>query len=371
MDVGIVTPRYPPNTRGGGEISVQLLAEQLLSRTDHSVQVHSFDGNSSNKINDVPVTRHRITPRIPEVASIVSYLKLKQIVHDVDVLHGYNMELHPAIGFLSDYYDTPSVAHLNAYTYVNKRSIGMSIDGEERIYNDFVRPVSKPIVRNSIKRIDRLIALSETIGEIYSDYLGSGDSISYITNMIDPDVTPASVKFDISDPPRILYIGSLATHKGVQYLVKAINYIDQPIDVRIVGDGDQKDYLKDLASGAGPDSQIQFTGRVPYNEISSHYEWADLFVHPGIWPEPLNRTLLEAMQHGLTTVVTDRGGPPETIQDSELIVHPKDPVALAGGIKYGIENRRITGQIHRSYVTKTHHPKTVVPQIDSLYQEIS
>lgn len=371
MDIGIVTPQYPPNTRGGGEISAKLLAEQLSLRTDHSVYVHSFDGDCSETINGIPVTRHQRVPRIPEIASSIAFWELKDISPKFDILHAYNMKLHPAVGALSRKYNIPSVAHLNSYTYLNKRSLGMSLTGGERLYNDLIRPVSKIGVRKLIMQIDRLIALSDSIGEVYGKYLGTDSKINNITNMIDPELTPDSTNFRTSSPPRILYAGALNQHKGVDHLIKSINYLDREVRLRVVGGGEQLDELQSLAKECNSLSQIEFTGYVPYEQIPNQYQWADIFVHPGTWPEPLNRTLLEAMQHGLAVVVTNRGGPPEIVQDENLIVGSGDPASIAEGIEYAIENRRSVGNIHYSYVNEFHHPKKVIPQIEELYRGIS
>lgn len=370
MRVGIVTPQYPPNTRGGGEISAQLLAEQLAQRTSHHVEVHSFDGNKTEKVNGILVTRHRNIPRIPEFASIVGVYDLFNRVADLDIIHGYNMELHPAIGLLTKVRSVSSVAHLNSYTYINKRQLGMELEGHQRLYNDFLRPVTRKPIRWSLSRIDRVIALSKAIEDVYTDYLGTGQRINRITNMIDPNMTPEAADYDISDKPKILYIGSLDHHKGVRYLVQSIDDLNTSVDLRVVGGGKEFETLQRIVTSKGLSETVDLCGTVPYDEISRYYEWGDVFVHPGIWPEPLNRTLLEAMQYGLATVVTDRGGPPETIHDEDLVVDPADHHALARGIETAIEKRHSIGKRNRKYILENHHPKKIIPKIDELYRDI-
>jgi len=46
------------------------------------------------------------------------------------------------------------------------------------------------------------------------------------------------------------------------------------------------------------------------HDLSDYYAAADLFVHPGLWPEPFGRTIIEAMQHELPVIYSDVGGPP-------------------------------------------------------------
>lgn len=368
MKVAIVTPNYPPNTRGGGELSAQLLAEQLVDQTEHSVVVHSFDGRSQEQINGVHVVRHRDLPSIPELSSIIAIKSLWDIIEGYDIIHGYNMELHPAVGFLSRHKSIPSVAHLNSYTFVDKNSIGIDMSREERIYNNYVRPSIGRVSKHYLSQISTLIALSNCIKEIYESETGINTQISQITNMIDPSFTPGSVQYTISDNPQLLYVGSLKKQKGVEHLIRAIPKIKQQVKLTVVGDGPERERLRKISRQEGTVGQIEFVGRVPHSKVDEYYEESDIFVHPGTWPEPLNRTLLEAIQHGLAVVVTRRGGPPEIIQDPNLLVEPGNPSALASAIRYAIENRKEAGKMHRQHILKNHHPSTVIAKIERLYQ---
>ena len=110
MDIGIVTPRYPPNTIGGGEISVQLLARQLRGRGKiDSVTVYSFDGESEGTDRyGTQVVRLGTLPRTVELSNFYAAMRLRNQVGTLDLLHGYNMALHPTVGYLSSRYDVPS-----------------------------------------------------------------------------------------------------------------------------------------------------------------------------------------------------------------------------------------------------------------------
>ncbi|WP_158546587.1 glycosyltransferase family 4 protein [Haloferax sp. Atlit-4N] len=371
MKIAIVTPNYPPNTRGGGELSAQLLAEQFVDQTEHSVVVHSFDGRSQELINGVHVVRHRDLPSIPELSSIIAIKSLWDLIEDYDIIHGYNMELHPAVGFLSKHKSIASVAHLNSYTFVDKNSIGIDMPKQEMIYNNYVRPSVGRVSKHYLSQISTLIALSNCIKGIYDSEPGIDTQITQITNMIDPSFTPESVQYTISGNPQLLYVGSLKKQKGVEHLIRSIPEIKQQVRLTVVGDGPERERLRQISRQKGVDEQIEFVGQVPHSRVDEYYEDSDIFVHPGTWPEPLNRTLLEAIQHGLAVVVTRRGGPPEIIQDSNLLADPGNPAELANAIKYAIENRKEAGEMHRQHILKNHHPSTVIAKIEQLYRRLT
>ena len=370
LKIGIITPRYPPNTQGGGEISTELLAQQLSQRTQHKVVVHSFDGSVNEVVNGIQVFRHADLPSVPEISSLQSIKYLKDEMKSIDVLHGYNMELHPAVGLLSYITSTHSVAHLNSYTYINKRKLGMELKGEEWVYNNLVRPITKPVVSRAISKINTLIALSDSIKEIYEAEDGFNSPIRKVTNMIDPSFTPGSINYDLTTPPELLYVGALNIHKGVKYLIRSIQYLDRDVHLSIVGDGPEFQGLQSLITNLNLDDQIDLLGQVPHHEVQAYYDQSDIFVHPGIWPEPLNRTILEAMQFGLTVVATDIGGPRDVISDSQLLCNPGDPSELSKAIEYGIRNRVKIGREQHDYITDNNHPQKVIEEIDKIYNTI-
>ncbi|WP_271969001.1 glycosyltransferase, partial [Halorubrum ezzemoulense] len=128
---------------------------------------------------------------------------------------------------------------------------------------------------------------------------------------------------------QLLYVGYLRDSKGVRYLVDAMGHLPQSFELTIVGDGPELNTLRDRAGESSAADRITLTGSVPYEDVTHAYTSADVFVHPGVWPEPFGRTILEAMQAGLPVVATNVGGPADTVPQQELLCDPADPVGLA------------------------------------------
>jgi glycosyltransferase involved in cell wall biosynthesis len=186
--------------------------------------------------------------------------------------------------------------------------------------------------------------------------------------MIDPNFE--SVSDVSSDGHSLLYVGSLTENKGVKYLIQAVSMLPESYQLHIVGSGPNKETLQEMTAEYGVSAQVEFSGHISYNQIGAKYAEADVFVHPGIWPEPLNRTVMEAMQSGLPVVCTNIGGPPEVIPDAELLCEPANPSALANTIETAHESRIAVGERNRSHIQEQYTPSVIIPQIVDLYETL-
>jgi len=113
----------------------------------------------------------------------------------------------------------------------------------------------------------------------------------------------------------VLYVGRLERSKGVDVLLEALARSDD-VDAWIVGDGDQFESLRRRAADLGVTDRVTFEGWVDNSDLPGYYRSADLFVHPGRWPEPFGRTLLESLSCETPAVVSDIGGPPWVVDDA-------------------------------------------------------
>lgn len=370
MKIGIVTPRYPPTHAGGGEISVQLLANQLHSHeTVDELEVFSFDGTNTETVDGVQVSRLADVPQYPyTLPNEIAYRKLKSEELDFDLLHAYNMHLHPAVGRLAAERDIPAVATLNAYPLLDWASIGVTPSLQRRVYESTVLRLERPRLRKQMQRIDLFLPLSSAVERVYRDNGFDRPDYQVVPNMLDTEFELPKEAGE--DGAELLYVGYLRDSKGVRYLIDAMEHVAAELTLKIVGDGPTREALEQRASEKGLSNRIRFTGQVPYEEVTRSYASADVFVHPGVWPEPFGRTILEAMQAGLPVVATNVGGPAETVKQQELLCPTEDPVALANAIERAYKGREEYGPANREYVQETYHPDVVVPQFISAYEEI-
>src|SRR3990172_8157290 len=101
----------------------------------------------------------------------------------------------------------------------------------------------------------------------------------------------------------VLYIGKLASWKGVHSLVYAAKDLLRrgygDFTVLITGRGAQLENLKKVIAEAGLEDCFRFTGFLPYSSIRRLHNLADVFVLPSLptltWQEQLRIVLLQAI----------------------------------------------------------------------------
>ncbi|MCW5549475.1 MAG: glycosyltransferase family 4 protein [Opitutaceae bacterium] len=163
----------------------------------------------------------------------------------------------------------------------------------------------------------------------------------------EPAVTPGREK----QPPRILTVGRLTkadTYKGFDTLIEALPLLRTEfpeICLRVVGDGDDINRLKQLARDLGVAGAVHFTGGITDTELRKEYESCDVFALPSR-KEGFGLVYLEAMIHGKPCVGARAGGVPEVINDSvgALADYGNIP-ALAAAIADVIRRPRDSGVV--------------------------
>jgi glycosyltransferase involved in cell wall biosynthesis len=374
MDIGIVTPRYPPNVAGGGEISAELLATHL--QTDDRIEqvtVLSFDGARTENRNGITVQRIKdISPILTEWQNAWAYRPLRRLAGQFDILHGYNMEIYPALGAATLNREVATVATLNSYHFFRKQSYYPTPETTsevpllERVYEYIGNPTTGRVLRYYIQNINKFIPISESVKEIHAGHGFNPKKMEVIPNMLDSSFSVPHV--EPTEGILLLYVGTISKEKGVDVLVRAVQYLPEDFHLRVVGDGPMLDDVQTVANSLDLIDQISFTGYVDYSDIPEEYARADIFVHPGVWPEPFGRTILEAMQAGLPVVCTDIGGPSDIVRNPELRCPPGDAGALAECIKSAASMGRSIGKENYRYIHETFAPEVVISKIVDLYE---
>jgi phosphatidyl-myo-inositol dimannoside synthase len=143
----------------------------------------------------------------------------------------------------------------------------------------------------------------------------------------------------------VLSVARLAAaerYKGHEVVLRALPSVVAQIPrlaYVIVGDGDDRPRLEELADQLQVRSNVVFTGEVTEAELAALYRFSQVFVLPARTVidaseskgEGFGIVYLEAMAFGLPVIGPNYGAPAEIIQDGEtgLLVDPEDPGAVS------------------------------------------
>lgn len=126
-----------------------------------------------------------------------------------------------------------------------------------------------------------------------------------------PDLEPR-------DAHRILFVGRLTTEKGIDVVLRALAQLDPALDATfdIVGGGDQRRNLEQLAQQLGIADRVVFHGHASEEELRSLYTRASVFAIASI-AELQSIATMEAMASGLPVVAADAVALPHLVHDGE------------------------------------------------------
>lgn len=146
-----------------------------------------------------------------------------------------------------------------------------------------------------------------------------------------------------SQSNRILYVGSMTKRKGLDLLIRALSFVKEKYELRIVGNGSKEEILqlKDLAKENGVNDNIVWCGYKSGSELLEEYCTAAVFVLP-TREDCYGMVLLEAYCARLPIVSSKYAdGAYDIVDDgyNGIIVDPYEPEHLAKALSDVITNR--------------------------------
>jgi len=190
--------------------------------------------------------------------------------------------------------------------------------------------------RLAVTRADGVVSVSEPLARLRRDQ--GARSVILVPNGV------ALADFlDVGDrephPPTLIYIGGLREAWGIDLVLKALPLIKRDIpDVRflVVGSGEYRGELENLAMRLGLKETVAFCGEQPHDELSKYLRQSDVgvatykvrrFVH---FASPLK--ILDYMAAGLPVIATRAGQTEITMREASagiLIDHSVEAFVAA------------------------------------------
>lgn len=170
-----------------------------------------------------------------------------------------------------------------------------------------------------------LAAISTSIADEYhKHYSFPQKNIHIIPNGVDidrfvPDKNESNKKklfneFGIpEDSFIILFVGNEFKRKGLDYIIDALEIIDDKIHLFVLGGADKTPYLKALENN-NSSSRVHFTGR--RSDAPYFFSAADLFILPANY-EPFGLVGIEALSSGTPLLAPEIGGFLDYLEDGK------------------------------------------------------
>ena len=365
MKIAMVSP-YDFTWPGGVTMHVSQLARQL-GRAGHDVQVlapHSPSRECQDSDLLIPLGRSVPLPSGGSIARVsLSWWLARRIRallerEQYDVIH-----LHEPMA---------PILPLTVLEYSNTINVGTfhACHNRQHLYK-----MSRPVIKRWRSRLHGSIAVSRAAmhyvnGTFPGDYeiIPNGIDVSHFSQRIPPWPQYQDGKTNI------MFVGRLEKRKGLRYLLEAYGKLKWDIPelrLLVVGPGNpDKDSYHVLSSQNLQD--VEFLGRVPYEDLPRYYASADIFCSPATGGESFGIVLLEAMAAGKPVVASDIEGYRGVMQNGRqgMLFQNKNVESLAEKLRYLIhdqEARRAMGECGRA-TAEDYRWEVVARRVEQYYQ---
>ena len=414
LNVLLVTDSFPP-VCGGSGWSTWELARGLQGRGHHvevvKVEIGSPAGIVSGQHDSVPVTTfRRNAPNVPALRNMIknealwrdltTYLTRTRLAgSQVDIIHAQHvMTTVPSIR-AGTRAGTPVVATVRDYWPVCYWS-DLIYDPSQpelcpgcstRMMTECVKPragaaalAAWPLIpymranlrtkRRTLANASAIIAVSSAIAQ---DLRARAPEISAtplytIPNPVDmaalDRARAAPAPFD---GPYVLYAGKLATNKGVQALLPAIERAGLDLPIVIAGDGPLREAIQTQATKK--QLNVRILGWQSRDDVWALMRHATLLAFPSYGPESLSRVLIEAAALGTPIAAMDTGGTRDIIQhrvtgllSSNVEGFARDLAELAADERL----RRALGHAAELDVHGRFSATSVVERVEQVYRQL-
>ena len=319
MKIAQICHSFYPNF-GGIETHVQAISEELTKRS-HDVTVVTTDPTGrlprKSSIEDIKIVRLRsFAPRGAYyfAPSLVPYLLERKF--DVIHAHGYHTLIPLQTTLSSRSEPLILTTHFKGSSHSSFRRKLLLL---YRPLMSVVMDKAEVIICVSKKERDNLKSMFPKLKAKFRVIPNGVDVVQF--NMLRRSRRNHNV---------ILCVSRLERYKGVQYLIKCLEYLPSDFSLRIVGEGKYGEELRKLSSRLRVGDRVVFRRNISRKELMWEYANAGIFVLLSKY-EAFGVTVAEALASGLPCIVADSQALSEWIRydGCEGITYPIDVKELA------------------------------------------
>lgn len=319
MKILFINNEFPP-IGGGGSILTSYMAKNLV-KLGHQVVVVTSKFSTlpdKEKVDGYQVVR---IPALRSSKDFSNYLELMTffvsgIVNIPKIIKGFKPDL------IQSFFSVPSGAI--SYMLSKKFNIpyavylgGSDVPGANPGRHKFIYPFVTPVIKKVLKESQMVTACSDMLIDLVKKELPDMKVLK-IPNGVDSDYFVPPTEKPKNPPINILGVGRIMPRKGFQHLIEALSVLkkDERKKVRLtlIGSGDYRKTLEEIALKNKTSEIIDFVDSVPYSHLKDYYQRAHIFCLPSL-AEGMPLAMIEAMACGCAILGTDVAGNQELIKD--------------------------------------------------------
>lgn len=175
------------------------------------------------------------------------------------------------------------------------------------------------------RRSSHIVCISQFMQKKTKQILSETKPTTVISNVapirnLDIDQVKVKELLSTKRPNQGVYVGQITPQKGVPDLINALIHLDDPHSgCWIIGGSPHSKQLEDelnlTVNSSTTKTKIEFLGYIP--DPRPYLKAADWHIAPSTYQEPLGNVVQEAKAQGTPSIVSPRGGLPETITDKK------------------------------------------------------
>jgi len=363
--------KYGPPTEGGIEVFSYDLLEYLNNNKIKADLLCFGDKNEEGDFRNFHYYMCKIEIKINSAPISIRYIKLfKEIEKNYDIIHVHSP--NPLTEMLTLNCKKKVVVHWHSDIV------------KQKILFIFYKPIQQLFLSNSTKIIctspqylkvsNQLKAFCEKT-EIIP--LGLKENRLII---LENDEIKNKDKYNFykeikKNKKIVLAIGRLVVHKGYKYLIEAGKYLNDNIDIIIVGDGPLFKNLEDQIKYLHLNERIYLIGKVDIGDIKYYLKDCDIVCFSSIM-ESFGLALVESLHFGKPLITTNVIGSGMNYvnqhEETGLIVPPRDPKALAEAINKVLSDKKLYNKFSENALKRFNEfdISTIGEKVIKLYENV-
>lgn len=366
MKIVHIIPHFYPYI-GGMELRVKELTEKLSKRHNVEIFTSNIDcpknkqlkSTKNLKIHYLASKEYFSTPIIPKLYGELMKIPKDSIMH-VHIAQAYIPEI---IYKVWKKRKIPYIAHIR-----------LDVMPSSFLGKIILNPYKKFILKRVLKKSKKIIVLTEDYRNLINKKYGiKKEKIVVIPNGNSFKIV--SIKKKKSNKIKLLFVGRISSQKNMPLLLSSFKKTllnNKNIVLNIVGEGDEKEFVKKFIEVNKLEENIFLKGRMEGNKLEEIYQNADIFISP-TKQESFGTVYLEAMASGLPIITSNVPAVRNVVKNNyNGLLCNQNIKSFSKAIQKLIDNPKLRERLAKNGLkeVKKYSWDKVVEQTEQVYKEV-